>query len=67
MVGALAEVYGGRLLEYGAFDLVRTALTLGDTEDFVMILFCCCEVYPVVDQSYGWFDYVCSIEVVGRA
>ena len=34
-MGALAEVYGGRLLEYGAFDLVRAALTLGDTEDFV--------------------------------
>ena len=67
MAGALAEVYGGRLLEYVAFDLVRTALTWGDTEDFVMVLFCCCEVYPVVDQSYGWFDYVCSIEVAGTA
>ena len=67
MAGALAEVYGGRLLEYVAFDLVRTALTWGDAEDFVMPLFCCCEVYPVVDQSYGWFDYVCSIEVAGTA
>ena len=36
MAGALAEVYGGRLLEYVAFDLVRTALTWGDTEDFVI-------------------------------